>query len=353
MNIPLIGTVRLGHVKNQFGLEADTTSSSRCMTFMERSAYSESIEQNQNFGMGILFIQNYLDQRVTATFMAYRPDQGSTTGVFFGDGQYALQGRLAGLPLYEQEGRHLLHLAVSGGWRNGQNNIANSPFRLTQLRARPELRDDDPAASPAGAQIIPNTNSNRLIDTGPIAERADFLMGTEFLYIRGPFSVQAEYGLHFINGAFGIAPAGLTLNPAITPAQDYVFHGGYVQLAYTLTGENRAYDRRLGTLAREYYGVNGPFTNAWLVRDEDGNLNWGIGAWEIAARYSYVNLNDGNGLNRIQGGVLTGVNLALNWYLNKNMNVMCDWVYNRRSDLPVGTVPGYTSGFGVEVQFQF
>ena len=46
--------------------------------------------------------------------------------------------------------------------------------------------------------------------------------------------------------------------------QNYVFNGGYLQVAYTLTGENRAYDKRLGTLAREYFGKEGPYTNAWL-----------------------------------------------------------------------------------------
>ena len=66
-----------------------------------------------------------------------------------------------------------------------------------------------------------------------------------------------------------------------------------------------------------------------------------------------MNLNDGSGLNRIQGGVMDGVTLGLNWYLNNNLNVMFDWVYDNRYDLPAGTVPGYTSGFGARVQFQF
>ena len=60
----------------------------------------------------------------------------------------------------------------------------------------------------------------------------------------------------------GIAPTGTTLNPPIVPTQDYVFNGGYLQLAYTLTGENRSYDRRIGTLAREYYGKPGPYSTA-------------------------------------------------------------------------------------------
>ena len=245
------------------------------MTFMERSAYSEAIELNQNFVTGIWFNQNYFDDRMSQQFTVFRPDQGASSGTFFGTGQCGWQGRLTGLPLYEEEGRKLLHLGLSGGLRNGQNNLAVSPFRLMQLRARPEMRDDVPAGSPAGSQTVPNANSNRLIDTGTLAAANQYLLGLELLQIWGPFSVQAEYGWNWINDAVGVAPAGLTFNPALKPGQDYVFNGGYVQLAYTLTGENRAYDKKLGTLARYYYGAGGPFTNAWLVRDENGRLNCG------------------------------------------------------------------------------
>ena len=86
----------------------------------------------------------------------------------------------------------------------------------------------------------------------------------------------------------------------------------------------------------------------------------GPGRWELAARYSYLDLNSGNGATAIQGGIMNGVSLGLNWYLNTNLNVMFDWAYNDRYDVPTGiapgaasTVPGYTSGFGTRVQFQF
>ena len=61
--IPVIGSVRVGHVKTPMGLEGDMTASSRCMTFMERSSYSEAIELNQNFVTGLWASNNYLDQR--------------------------------------------------------------------------------------------------------------------------------------------------------------------------------------------------------------------------------------------------------------------------------------------------
>jgi phosphate-selective porin OprO/OprP len=350
--IPVIGTVRVGHVKNAIGFEGDMTASSRTMTFMERSSYSEAVERNENFVTGLWLNNNFLDQHATYTYTIFREDQASSSGAFFGDGQFGMQARLTALPLYENDGRCWMHLGLSGGWRNGTNNTAVSPFRTFQLRARPELRDDDPAGSPSGGQAIPNANSNRMVDTGAIAAVDQWLLGLEYCYVRGPFSVQAEYGWTWLNRAFGVAPTGLTLNPAIVPSQEYMFSGGYVQLAYTLTGENRGYDRARGTLARPYFN-GGPYTPAWLVRDRDGGLNWGLGAWEIAARYSYIDLNDGTGLNRIQGGRMDGLSLALNWYLNANLTCMFDYVYNRRYDLPVGTIPGHTEGLGMRVQLSF
>jgi phosphate-selective porin OprO/OprP len=335
-DIPLLGSVRVGHVKTPMGLEGDMTASSRCMTFMERSIYSEAIELNQNFVTGLWIGDNYLDQRVTWSGAVFRPDVGSSTGDYFGDSQGGIQGRLTALPYYENEGRDLIHVAVSGGFRTNDNNA----FRQFQLRARQQLRDDVPAGG------FPNADNNRLIDTGVITGTGQALLGTEFLWIRGPFSVQAEYGWDYVNGAVAAT------NP-IAPAQNYAFSGGYVQLAYTLTGENRAYDRRLGTLAREYYGKSGPYSNAYLIRDDEGYLHCGSGAWEVAARYDYVNLNDGTGTGRIVGGIANGFSLGLNCYLNNNFNVMFDWVYDTRDDVPANSAQGWVSGLGTEVQFQF
>jgi len=360
-NIPWLGTVRLGHIKTPMGFEGDMTGSSRTMTFMERSAYSESIEMNQNFVTGLLVSNNYLDQRATFTYAAFRQDIASSTGIAFGDGQFGLQGRLTALPIWDCDGRTWLHLGLSGGWRNGTNNTngantnPNNPesARVFQLRARPELRDDDPAASPAGSQIIPDSDSTRMIDTGVIVAQNQFVMGTELCYVRGPFSIQAEYGLNSIDGATGFGAAGASAITKLAHPTDYVFSGGYAQLAYTLTGESRSYNKQYGILDRPYFGKNGPFTNAWFVRDEDGHLSWGLGAWEIAARYSYVNLNDGSGISRVQGGVMSGCTIALNWYLSSNMAMMFDYVYDQRYEVPAATAEGNVRGFGMRMQFQF
>jgi phosphate-selective porin OprO/OprP len=348
-DVPFIGTVRLGHVKTPMGLEADMSASSRTMTFLERSSYSEAIELNQNFVTGLWLSNNYLDQRATWSFAAFRADQGASSGVFFGDGQYGLQGRVTALPIYECDGRHLMHVGLSGGWRDNANNLANSPQRFTQLRARPELRDDDPAAG--GPGVITNANSVRMIDTTTIAAQHDWLLGLELLYVLGPLSVQGEYGWHWIEDAISVYPN--PPGPKFTSPQNYAFSGGYIQLAYTLTGENRSYDKRLGRLDTYYFGRQGPFSNAWFVKDENGGMNVGLGAWEIAARYSFTDLNYGSGLNRIQGGEMDGWTFGLNWYANTNVKLQFDYVYDHRYDLATGSVPGYVSGLGIRMQFMY
>lgn len=50
----------------------------------------------------------------------------------------------------------------------------------------------------------------------------------------------------------------------------------------------------------------------------------GTGAWEIAARYSNLDLNDGT----ITGGELDSYTLGLNWYPTKNTKFMLNYIMN-------------------------
>src|SRR5262249_46394086 len=100
-------------------------------------------------------------------------------------------------------------------------------------------------------------------------------------------------------------------------------------------------------------------------RRECGGLTAGWGAVELAARYSYVNLNDGTGFDRIQGGIMEGLSLGLNWYLNSNLTIYLDYVHDSRDEVPNGngtngattangqTFPGWTNGIGVRAQLSF
>ncbi|MCY2964262.1 MAG: porin, partial [Planctomycetota bacterium] len=87
----------------------------------------------------------------------------------------------------------------------------------------------------------------------------------------------------------------------------------YTQVGYFLTGEHRPYLKKAGAIDRVK-----PFRNVKFF-DNDGT---GWGAWEIAARYSYIDLNSRD----IDGGRLNDLTLGLNWYLNPNAKVQFNWI---------------------------
>ena len=57
-----------------------------------------------------------------------------------------------------------------------------------------------------------------------------------------------------------------------------------------------------------------------------------------------MDLNDGSGLNRIQGGIMDGLTLGINWYLNDNLKLQLDYVLDHRYDVPAGVQQGSTRG---------
>ena len=335
--IPYIGSIRVGHQKVPQGFEGDMVSSSKVMTFLERSPYTDAFYEN--FAPGFWTGNSVLDQHMTWSFMWYRPelDLHDINGADFQDGRYGYSGRLTALPIYENDGRQLLHLALSNTWRDAdkpdgapQGGIAGPT--VVRFRARPGLRD---AQGDFGTSPLPG-NSNRLVDTGNIIATGVDVLGTEFFAVNGPLSVQAEYAWTFVPDAT-VAGVGQSLN----------FSGGYIQVSYFLTGENRVYDRRLGSLANTY--IASPFTNFWAVRTGDGPLCLGWGAWELAARWNYLDLND----DGIRGGRLQELNVGVNWYLNPNLKMQFEYIHDHRYDLNAGLIPGNVDGLGIRTQFYF
>jgi len=100
---------------------------------------------------------------------------------------------------------------------------------------------------------------------------------------------------------------------------DPSFLGWYVEGTWVLTGEARKFNT--GTAAFDAPGVDHPFTL--------GGGGWG--AWELALRYSDMNLNFHPGApgtaprpDAIRGGDQQVVSFGVNWYLNPVFRVMVD-----------------------------
>src|SRR5262249_34044063 len=94
------------------------------------------------------------------------------------------------------------------------------------------------------------------------------------------------------------------------------FNGGYIEAAWSLTGEQRTYNAG----AAAYNGIipNNPVSIA----------GYGWGAWELAGRYSVVDLNDQIGTaTGVAGGKQTIYTAGLNWYVNRNVKFMFNYLH--------------------------
>lgn len=337
------GSLRVGQHKVPQGLEM--IGSDYHLTFLERSPMSDSIWTL--FAPGVFYQNSFFNKNVVFQTMFHRvqPIQAFTSD--FGNGNYAETTRLTWTPVYEDEGAKVVHVGGSYQWRTGdigrtiQPGGTGSLYGDTQdvirFRARPTLRD----GVGVGTVNLIGGNVNRWVDTGFLLSDSASTIGPEFLLIHGPFSIQSEAGFSTLSnarslyGGNGVAPGQALGNP--------MFWGHYTEVSYILTGEHRGYDRRLGMYDRIKVK-----NNAFYTRGEDGCRHWGWGAWQLAYRYSYLDLNDTN----VNGGQLTMHEVGLNWYLNDNTKLQFMYMHASRNVIDPA-VSGIVNGFGVLAQWYF
>ncbi len=168
--------------------------------------------------------------------------------------------------------------------------------------------DDNEANTKSAAFAYETTNGSdlRLLNTGTIAGIDNTQIAiVELSAMYGPLSFQSEFAKTKVDRNIG---------------SNLDFYGFYTQLGYSLTGESRTYK-----------GSDGEFKRLKPARPFSlSNGSWG--AWEVAARYDEVDLEDDN----VFGGDGKRISLALNWYLNDNMRLMAN--YSRTFDIENGPV---------------
>lgn len=300
--LPLLGRVRIGHYKEPFSLEQLT--SARFVTFMERSLADVFVPARN---MGVMAINHAEDQRITWAVGAFRTMGDRPPFRSDDDGGSAVTARLTWLPWYDEAtaGQELLHLGISYSFRD-----FDDPNQ--RVRQRPETS--------VGPRVVDTHTITNLVDVN--------LLGPEVAWVYGPFSVQSEWIAGFYNRGAGLA------NPT--------FHGLYVNASLFLTGEHRAYNRSTGAFDRVK-----PLENFFRIRDEDGCIVTGKGAWEIAYRFSYLDLNDAG----IAGGIASDHTFGLNWYLTPYARMMFNYVHSDADLASAGDVP--LDIFEMRAQFDF
>jgi phosphate-selective porin OprO/OprP len=76
----------------------------------------------------------------------------------------------------------------------------------------------------------------------------------------------------------------------------------------------------------------------------------GPGAWQIGARYNFLDLND----NTLDGGVLHNFTAGLNWFLNPNMKLQFNYMLTDRDAALAGDLgDGLIHGWGIRLAHDF
>lgn len=319
-DIPILGTVRIGQWKHPFSLEV--VSSFRYTTFMERSLLFQPFTPFRHIGVG--FYDHAEDLWATWAASVFRSGQDQFGGSISTDGGWGTAERVTVLPYWDDasNGEAYLHL--------GLGHFFNAPPHDTiNFRTIPEffVGQNAPGAVGTSGQAVPGALDGTpfFVATGPLHVNAYNVVGGELLWVQGPFSLQSEGMINFVDQGAGDPSA--------------VLPGAYAQVGYFLTGEHRPYDRKAGAVDRVMPRAN--FGPAAMGGDH------GCGAWEIAARWSWLDLSNEN----VQGGRITDLTLGVNWFLNPYTKIVFNYIHSV-PDLPVSG-RSHTDIFGLRTQMDF
>jgi len=286
-----VGNITVGQFKAPFGLEHLT--SSLHSTFLERGL-NHVFTPDRRIGVG--FDSKGDNWTFAIAGLGGTAEDENNAGDDQDEG-WNLVSRVTSTPFKSDKG--LIHVGLAA-----RQNWASDTDGSVRFRERPEVRVD----------------GSRLIDTGTISdvdEQRSY--GLELAAVYGPFSVQAEY---------------IQTELERDQADDVDFDGWYAYASYFLTGESRTYK-------------DGVFDR---TKPKSAVGKGGIGAWEVAARYSTADLSD----QSIIGGELDNATLGLNWYATDNVRFAANYIKVLDIDRPGNALDGQDGDiFAVRGQIDF
>jgi phosphate-selective porin OprO/OprP len=357
-NLPYLGTFRVGQYCQPFSVDALT--GFRNLTFLERSLPFLAFVPFRRVGMQ--FSNTSENQHTTWATSIFRtggfnnaPLGDNRFATDIGDqGGYSFSGRTTHLLMYDEpaQDRYLWHIGASYdysqlGANTATGSTSNVPFY--QAKTSPEFGPlGNSETSQSFGQAFAATPV--FVDSGRYAANNFNLFGFETVYQAGPLGITAEF-------------MGTVVDSQV--AGPIFYHGAYVQAAYRLTGEHRIYDKRNGTLGKII-----PYTDFFsLTRGRRGIYGWG--AWEVAGRLSYVDIQNPAALNghyyvtatnlytgaTTPGtGTLTDTTFGVTWFLNAYTKCQFNWIHaflDNKSSNPVTQGQSFANLFVGRFQVDF
>lgn len=266
---------------NWFGL--DNSNSTSWNAFLERSLPSIAFYP----GDGIGAMTDVWGDSWAVTLSASQPDQSIQPNVRGGDRVAGMRDRWKGTlratvaPLHEVG--DVWHFGVSGAWREIVTKNPNGAPVLTVLgySANPSAR----ARSTRALLDTTTGNNGAYIRANNVK-----LFNVEVARQYGPFMLEGEYTDAYVN----------RIGDSLGTVR---FAGWNLQTRYMLTGEVHAYDVRDGNFGSI---------------DPKGTH----GAFEVVARYDFLDLNSKN----VRGGTEHDVTVGLNWFVNPVVRLSANYI---------------------------
>jgi phosphate-selective porin OprO/OprP len=298
-----LGNIRVGHIREPFGLEGLT--SSKYTTFMEFALPSAFFPFRNT---GLMLHNAVLDERVTWAAGVFR-DAGSF-GEGSGEDEFCYTARLTGTPLSSESGTRMVQIGASATQRNPDASTAR--FKS------------------AGE----NHMGPVLVDTGDITVESLTEFGVEAAVVFGPLLVQGE----FVQVSADRVPQATPSEPNLRGCCDdpVDFSGYYIQASWMLTRESHSFSQ----------GVPSRLKPRQPLGEEGGR-----GALELAVRFSGIDLTDlGAG---VDGGELTDTTFGINWYMTGNSRIMLNYVVSDYAGPDVEAREGGVDGSAAALMMRF
>jgi phosphate-selective porin OprO/OprP len=304
--IPVLENIWFGYFQQPFSMQALT--SGQQLLFLERCLPFAFAPFRQT---GLSATGTRLGDRIQWAASVYRFPTDAFGRSIGGSGGYAVASRVTCLPWYRANGRRLFHMGFSYSMGNPGDN-------LVRYRIQPGFFVSQTGGSAAGGGV--ETGVPVFVDTGDILTDTYSLYNAELGANLGPVHLQSEVTFAVVDQREG---------PVVA------FSGAYAQMGYYLTGESRPYD-----LKRGVFGHAEPFR-------EFGRCGQGFGALEVAAGWSFIDLDDAN----ILGGKMNEYSLSLNWYPNALAKMVLNFTHGFLRDPDLG--PSEAKALGLRAQFKF
>jgi phosphate-selective porin OprO/OprP len=292
--------IRVGAFRPSLGLEDQTSASN--LLFIERPAATDTAAAlaGSDTRTALQFF-GFEDRWFAALAVTGRQigvistANASPTPVSYGD-QLGFTGRLNVTPVAGADWG--VHVGVHGSYLDRPaNTVGPSPLgpqlpntNVVAFNDTPELRVD----------------STKLINTGNIPANHAATMGPEFAAQYKSFLVQSEYE-HIVVDRTDIVS---------TPA----FNGWWVEGTWLLTGESHVWNSTIAAF------------DAPVIAHQFSPKTGGWGAWELALRYSDMDLNYHAGsqgvlpeTDAIRGGNQKIFTAGMNWYLDPLVRLVFDY----------------------------